>query len=84
MWTDKTDDNADTWEAAIRHFNKVSVSSCFLMEIDKGSATDSIFGEYIGSLVKNAAGVLGTCCENQCQSKPLSGVRKKSMVGFVM
>ena len=33
VWTDKTDDNADTWEAAIRHFNKVSVSSCFLMEI---------------------------------------------------
>ena len=34
VWTDKTDDNADTWEAAIRHFNKVSVSSSFLMEID--------------------------------------------------
>ena len=29
VWTDKTDDNADTWEAASRHFNKVSVSSCF-------------------------------------------------------
>ena len=44
-------------EAAIRHFNKVSVSSCFLMEIDKGCLQpsvydDSIFGEYIGSLVK--------------------------------
>ena len=25
-----------TWEAAIRHVNKVSVSSSFLMEIDKG------------------------------------------------
>ena len=37
VWTDKTDDNADTWEAAIRHFNKVSVSSCFVMEIDMGS-----------------------------------------------
>ena len=36
VWTDKTDDNADTWEAAIRHSNKVSVSSCFLMKIDKG------------------------------------------------
>ena len=23
VWTDKTDGNADTWEAAIRHFNKV-------------------------------------------------------------
>ena len=62
MWTDKTDDNADTWEAAIRHFNKVSVSSYFLMEIDKGCLQssvfdDSIFGEYIGSLVLNAAGV---------------------------
>ena len=62
VWTDKTDDNADTWEAAIRHFNKVSVSSCFLMEIDKvclqpSVFDDSIFGEYIGSLVKKAAGV---------------------------
>ena len=60
VWTDKTDDNADIWEAAIRHFNKVSVSSCFLMEIDRGFLQpsvfdDSIFGEYIGSLVKNAA-----------------------------
>ena len=41
---------------------KVSVSSCFLMEIDKGCLQpsvfdDSIIGEYIGSLVKNAAGV---------------------------
>ena len=62
VWTEKTDDNADTWEAAIRHLNKVSVSSCFLMEIDKGClqpsvCDDSILGEYIGSLVKNAAGV---------------------------
>ena len=62
VWADKTDDNADTWEAAIRRFNKLSVSSCFLMEIDKGCLQpsvfdDSIFGEYIGSLVKNAAGV---------------------------
>ena len=61
VWTDKTDANADTWEAAIRHFNKVSVSSCFLMEIDEGCLQpsvfdDSIFGEYFGSLVKNAAG----------------------------
>ena len=58
----KNHDNADTWEAAIRHFNKVRVSSCFLMEIDKGCLQpsvfdDSIFGEYVGSLVKNAAGV---------------------------
>ena len=62
VWTGKTDDIADTWEAAIRHFNKVSVSSCFLMEIDKGCLQpcvydDPMFGEYIGSLVKNAAGV---------------------------
>ena len=35
VWTEKTDVNADTWEAAIRHFSKVSVSSCFLMEIDQ-------------------------------------------------
>ena len=57
VWTDKTDDNADTCEAAIRHFNNVSVSSCFLMEIDKGCLQpsvfdESIFGEYIGSLKK--------------------------------
>ena len=90
VWTDKTDDNADTWEAAIRHFNKVRVSSCFLMEIDKGCPATidfrrlKILGEYIGSLVKNAVGNWETCCENQCQSKPLSGVRKTSMVGFVM
>ena len=62
VWTDKTDDNADIWEAAIQHFNKVSVSSCFVMEIDKGCLQpsvfdDSIFGEYTGSLLKNAAGV---------------------------
>ena len=29
VWIDKTDANADTWEAAIRHFSKVCVSSCF-------------------------------------------------------
>ena len=29
VWTDKTDVNADTWEAAIRHFSKVGASSCF-------------------------------------------------------
>ena len=62
MWTDKTDGNADAWEAAIRHFNKIGTSSCFLMEIDKGCLQpsifdDSIFGEYIGSLVKNAVGI---------------------------
>ena len=57
VWTDKTDGNADTWEAAIRHFNKVGTSSRFLMEIDKGCLQpsvfdDSILGEYSGSLVK--------------------------------
>ena len=61
VWTDKTDGNADAWEAAIRHFNKVGTSSCFLMEIDKGClqpsiSDNSIFGEYIGSLVYNAVG----------------------------
>ena len=69
VWTYKTDDNADTWEAAIRHFNKVSVSSCFLMEIDKGCLqpsvfVDSIFGENIGSLVKNAAGAWEPAVKN--------------------
>ena len=89
VWTDKIDDNPDTWEAAIRHFNKVSVSSCFLMEPDKGCLQpsvfdDSIFGEYIGNLVQKSSKRLGTCCENRCQSKPLSGDPEKSMVGFVM
>ena len=77
MWTDKTDVNADTWEAAIRHFNKVSVSSSFLTEIDRGCLQpsvfdDSIFGEYIGSLVKNAAGswelvVKTNVSQNRCR-----------------
>ena len=89
VWTDKTDGNADDWVAAIRHFNKVGTSSCFLMEIDKGCLQpsifdDSIFGEYIGSLVKKRDRQLGICCENHCQSKPLSGVPEKSMVEFVM
>ena len=63
VWTHKTDANADTWETAIRHFSKVGVSSCFfLMEIDKrclqqSVLDDSIFGEYIGSLVKPLSGV---------------------------
>ena len=57
MWTDKKDGNADTWEAAIRHFNKVSVSSCFLMEIDKGCLQPSVFDKSIfGEYMKNAAG----------------------------
>ena len=64
MWTDKTDANADAWEAAIRHFSKVGVPSCFLMEIDKGCLQpsvfdDSIFGEYVGSLAKNPEGSWG-------------------------
>ena len=77
MWTDKIDDNADTWEAATRHFNKVGVSSCFLMEIGKGCLQpsifdDSIFGEYIGSLVQNAVGnwelaVKTNVSQNRCR-----------------
>ena len=47
VWTDKTDVNADIWEAAIRHFIRVSVSSCFLMEIDKGCLQPSIFDDSI-------------------------------------
>ena len=70
-------------------FSKVSVSSCFRMEIDKGCLQpsvfdDSIFGDHLGTLVKKCSRRLGTCCENRCQSKNLSGVRKKSMVGLVM
>ena len=77
VWTDKTDGNADAWEAAIRHFNKISTSSCFLMEIDKGCLQpsifdDSIFGEYIGSFVQNAVGnwepaVKTNVSQNRCR-----------------
>ena len=77
VWTDKTDVNADIWEAAIRHFIRVSVSSCFMMEINKGCLQpsifdDSIFGEYIGSLVKNAGGdwelaVKTNVSQNRCR-----------------
>ena len=60
VWTGKTDVNADTWEAAIRHFNKVSVSSCFLMELDEGCLQPSVFDDSIFStlavLSKNEAG----------------------------
>ena len=73
---------SDTSTKSVRHL-------VFLMEIDKGCLQpsifdDSIFGEYIGSLVKKRSRQLGTCCENQCQSKSLSGVLEKSMVEFVM
>ena len=90
VWTDKINGSADTWEAAIRHFNKVGVSSCFLMEIHKGCLQPSIFDgsifvEYIGSLVKNAVGNCELAVKpNQCQSEPLSSVLEKSTVGFVM
>ena len=47
VWTDKIDGSADTWEAAIRDFNKVGVSSCFLMEIHKGCLQPSIFDDSI-------------------------------------
>ena len=73
----QTDVNADAWEAAIRHFNKIGTSSCFLMEIDKGCLPpsifdDSIFEEYIGSLVKNAVGnwelaVKTNVSQNRCR-----------------
>ena len=70
VWTDKTDCNVDAWEAA-------DTSSCFLMEIYKGCLQpsifdDSIFGEYIGSLVKNAVGnwepaVKTNVSQNRCR-----------------
>ena len=47
VWTDKTDGNADAWEAAIRHFTKIGTSSCCLMEIDKGCLQPSIFDDSI-------------------------------------
>ena len=37
--------NADNGEPAIRHVNKVGVSSCFLMEIDEGCLQPSIFDD---------------------------------------
>ena len=62
LWNHKTVANADPWEAAVRHFPIVSVSSCFLLETEKGCPQpslfdDSVFGEYIGSLVQNTTGV---------------------------
>ena len=59
------------------------------MEIDKGCLQpsiydDPIFGEYIGSLVKNAAGVWELAVKTNVSQKPLSGVPEKSMVEFVM
>ena len=89
VWTDKTDANADTWEAAIRHFSKVSVSSCFLMEIDKGCLQPSVFddsfvGAYIGTLVKNAAGALEPGVKTDVSQNRCRVFGKKSMVGFVM
>ena len=89
VWTDKTDDNADTWEAAIRHFNKVSVSSCFLMEVDKGCLQpsvfdDSIFGDYIGSLVKNAVVIWELAVKTNVSQNRYRVFWKKFMVGFVM
>ena len=88
VWTDKNHVNADTWEAAIRHFNKVGTSSCSLMEIDKGCLQPSVFDDSIFAVhwqsCKKRIRHLGTSCENQCPPKPLSGVPKKSMVEFVM
>ena len=80
--TDKTDVNADTWEAAIRHFNKVGASSCFLLEIDKRCLQPSVFrrlnlwGVHWQSSKKRSK-QLGTCCENQCQPKPFVGCSGK-------
>ena len=61
LWNHKAAANDALWEAAVRHFGIVSVSSCFLMEVDKGCPLppvfdDSIFGDYIGALFQNADG----------------------------
>ena len=61
LWNRKAAANAAPWESAVRHFGNASVSSCFLMKIDKGCPQpsvfdDSVFGEYIGSLVQNTTG----------------------------
>ena len=59
------------------------------MEIDKGCLQpsifdDSIFGEYIGSLVKNAVGNWEPAVKTNVSQKSLSSVPEKSMVEFVM
>ena len=59
------------------------------MEIDEGCLQpsvydDSIFGEYVGSLVKMQQAFGEFAVKTNVSQKPLSGVRKKSMVGFVM
>ena len=53
--------NDALWEAAVRNFGNISVASSFLMEIDKRCPQppvfdDSIFGEYLGTLVHNEDG----------------------------
>ena len=89
VWTDKTDVNADTWEAAIKHFSKAGVSSCFLMEIDKGCPQpsvydDSMFAVCIGSLVQNAACFWDPAVKTNVYRNRCRVFGKKSMVGFVM
>ena len=66
VWTDKTDANADTWEAAIRHFSKVGVSSCFLMEIDKGS-TQSLGRVHWQSCEKRSRPLGTYVSQNRCR-----------------
>ena len=82
LWNHKASVNDALWEAAVRHFGDVSVSSCFLMEVDKGCPQppvfgDSVFGEYNGTLVQDAGWCLGT--RDRCRVDLL-----EFMVEFVM
>ena len=89
VWTDETDDNADTWEAAN---STLQQSQCVILLSDGDwwgmSATICFRGLNLWGVhwqfCEKCSRRLGTCCENQCQSKPLTDVRKESMVGFVM
>ena len=59
------------------------------MEVDKGCLQPSVFddsisGEYIGSLVKNAAGSWEPAVKTNVSQNRFRDDPEKSMVGFVM
>ena len=47
LWNHNAAANAAPWEAAVRHFWSVIVSSCFVMEIDKGCPQPSVFDDSV-------------------------------------
>ena len=61
LWNHKAPVNDAMWEAAAQNVRNIGVRSCFCMEIDKGCPQppvldDSIFGQYIGTIVQNKDG----------------------------